>query len=276
MIIFAWQRVTLFMHNISAKSSSVSNMKSINRTLEILSTFTAAQPQQRVTDIAEKLGMNISTVSRHLSTMLDSGFLERDSQSGMYRLGIKFVTLAGVALYSHEVYRHSYPELLQLSHKTGLHCIMGIPEGKDVVHLISVGSDETIEFLTPIGYHHPMYCSGMGRAIMSQMSQEEIDEILDGDISTKYADDTKATKKEILEALKIARKKGYATIVNELNPGKSSISAPIFAQNRQVIAAISMTGNIFSLNLEKNEEILSKQLLHSAGKISGKLGFFPK
>ena len=52
-----------------------SNTKSLNKTLAILSTFNEKTPMQRTSDIAAKLGINISTVSRHLNTLLDWGFL---------------------------------------------------------------------------------------------------------------------------------------------------------------------------------------------------------
>ena len=259
-----------------SNSPSSGNTQSVEKALAILSTFSDACPHQRVTDIAEKLQLNISTVSRHLSTMLDCGFLVRDDLTGYYSLGVKIVTLAGIALHSQDVYRHAYPELLHLSQKTGLHCYLGIASGTEVIHLISIGGEETVELLTPIGYHHPMYCSAMGRAIMSQMPQDKVNSILDSDISMKYAPDTKTDRAEILKELALVKKQGYAVIINELTIGKASISSPVFNRNREPIAAISISGNIFTLNLKENEEFLSKQVRHSANKISGKMGFFPK
>ena len=71
--------------------------KSINKTLAILASFTDDAPQQRTTDIAAKLGLTVSTVSRHLGTLLDWGFLERDDMTGYYRPGSRIITLAGYA-----------------------------------------------------------------------------------------------------------------------------------------------------------------------------------
>ncbi len=48
--------------------------KHINKALLILSTFDETSPAQRTTDIASKLGMNMSTVSRHLNNLFDLGF----------------------------------------------------------------------------------------------------------------------------------------------------------------------------------------------------------
>ena len=67
-----------------------SNAKSVSKTLEILSTFNELAPEQRTSDIANKLHMNISTVSRHLNTMLDWNFLERDDSTGYYSLALHY------------------------------------------------------------------------------------------------------------------------------------------------------------------------------------------
>ena len=56
----------------------------INKGLLILSTFDETSPMQRTTDIVAKLGMNMSTVSRHLNNLLDLGFLERDDATVSY------------------------------------------------------------------------------------------------------------------------------------------------------------------------------------------------
>ncbi len=140
-----------------------SNTKSVSKTLAILSTFNEMAPMQRTSDIAMKLNMNISTVSRHLNTLLDMGFLERDEATGFYFLGMEVVSLVGAALQNNDVFRHSYPELQQLSYKFDVHSHMAVPRGKEVVHLISVCCESTMELLIPMGHCHPMFCSAMGR-----------------------------------------------------------------------------------------------------------------
>ena len=46
-----------------------------------LPTLDPARERAKLADIASKLHMNISTVSRHLNTMLDWGYLQRDGLS---------------------------------------------------------------------------------------------------------------------------------------------------------------------------------------------------
>lgn len=250
--------------------------KSISKALAILLTFDTEHPAQRVSDIAAKLQMNKSTVSRHLSTMLDKGYLDRDNDTGMYRPGMALITLAGIALHSNPVYRHAVPELQRLNMETGLHCNMSVPQDYEVIHLLSIGGDKTIELLTPIGHRHPMYCSAMGRAILANYAPQRIAQILSRDISFKYTDETKTSAMEITKALNYSRVQGYAAIYNELTPGKSSIAAPVFDHNREVVAAISLSGDSDDVNLSGREKALANAVKQAAGRISGKLGYFPR
>ena len=103
--------------------------KSVSKTLAILSTFDERTPMQRTSDIAARLGMNISTVSRHLNTLLDWGFLRRDDETGCYYPGTQIISLAGAALQDSDVYRYSFPELQLLSFRYGVHSHMSIQDG---------------------------------------------------------------------------------------------------------------------------------------------------
>lgn len=128
------------------------NTKSINKTLAILSTFSDASPQQRTTDIATKLNLSISTVSRHLGTLLDWGFLERDDATGYYRPGNKIIALAGVTLQNNHIYRHAFPELRELSRTLNIHCHMSVPQGTSIIHLISLSCSNAQELMFPMGH----------------------------------------------------------------------------------------------------------------------------
>lgn len=103
------------------------SFKSVGKALSILSLFSRETPMLRTSDVAVRLDMNLSTVSRHLNTLLDWGFLQRDDITGCYSPGLQIVALAGIALQNSEVYRHSYAELSRISFRYNIHSHMSIP-----------------------------------------------------------------------------------------------------------------------------------------------------
>lgn len=263
------------MFQVKDNSDSAGN-KSLIKALSILSTFDASTPMQRTSDIALRLNMNISTVSRHLNTLLDWGFLERDDMTGFYSAGYKIIALAGAALQNNDVYRYASVELPKLSMRCNIHSHMGIPRMGCIVHIISNSCEKTSDLLMPMGHCQPMYCSAMGRAILAFLPQNKSSEILKNSNRQKYASETKTELNDLKNELKRAHKDGYAIVINELNDDTASLAAPIFDRNGTPIAAISVSTSARSLSRVERQRELAQEVVHTANKISAKIGYFPK
>jgi len=255
-------------------TTSKNTTQSVQRALMILNTFSDA-PIQRVSDIARKLDLTPSAVSRLLGTMMDMGFVEREEVSGFYRLGLQILTLSGVVLHGHELYRQAYPEMQKLSVETGLHIFLGIRDHNELVHIASVGAEDTSDLFTPPGYRRPLYSCAMGKAIMAQLPEREVDTILANEPLKHYTPHTVTSSSMIKKEMKYIHAKGYAVIEEELVLRKASLAAPIFDRRRCVAGAISISGDLSEMNLRENEKELARKVLAVAAKISGKLGYFP-
>lgn len=258
----------------SPDKTDTSNTSSISKAFSILSTFNEYAPEQRTSDIAKKLGLNISTVSRHLNTMLDWNLVERDNITGFYRPGSAIIALAGLTLQNNNLYRHGASEIQYLAHEYNIHSHMGMPQGTDVIHLVNSCSKSTMELLIPIGYRHPMYCSAMGRAIMSHLPDDRVQQILKHSELVHYTPETKITPQQIMQELAISKQRGYCLMLNELIPNKGSLAIPIFDRHREPIGAISVSGG--TTQLLSREAELARSLSSVARRISGRLGYFPK
>lgn len=260
---------------MEAKKSFIGN-KSVSKTLEILSLFAEGESMLRTSDIAEKLGINISTVSRHLNTLLDSGFLERDSVTGLYYPGLRIITIAGVGMKSKGLYRHAYPELQQLSFSLRVLSHLAVPDDLEIVHLVCCCCEDKTEMLYPIGHRQPIYCTAMGKAMLAFMPEEQAESILKrcGKLRP-FTPETQTNVKLIMESLKEIRKKGYCAQVNQLHMGKGSIAAPIFDHSRNPVASISISTQSHRLITPVDEEKFARTVTLVASKISGKLGYYP-
>lgn len=252
-----------------------SETKSVSKTLAILSTFDEKTPTQRTSDIAQKLDMNVSTVSRHLNTLLDWGFLNRDAETGSYYPGPKIVVMAGAMLQNDEVYRYSFPELQLLSFRYGIHSHMSIPQGTDIIHMISSCCEHTMDLFVPMGHRQPMYCSAMGRCFLAYMPQARARDILKKSNIEKRTPDTKVDPEEIFCELENIRRQGYCLVSNELTLGKASLAAPVFGRNQKPLAAISVSASANALMQPQREKELRKAVKNTASRISGRLGYFP-
>ena len=81
---------------------------------------------------------------------------------------------------------------------------------------------------------------------------------------------------EIQEELARTRQRGYCVLFEELSANKSSLAAPIFDRSREPIAAISISTSAHGLSKPQREQELARAVVTVAGRISGKLGYYPK
>lgn len=259
--------------------NSVGNKKSAansNKALAILSSFLSDPSGKRTTDVAAELQMNISTVSRHLNTLLDLGFLDREPSTGFYVPGQNILALAGMSLQNIPAYRYAMPELQLISNQHAIHGYMSVPKATEIVYLISSYYKSAMDLYIPLGYKHPMYCSAMGRVYLAHMRNDEAKQIIKNSDLVNYTSETKTNIEEIWKKILETRKNGYCILVNELVESKASIAVPIFDSNRKVVASISVSENSEQLNQGSRRNELIKALVNAATKISGQLGYTPK
>src|SRR6476646_2493088 len=98
-------------------SSRSESMQSVERTTNILLALAADGPIG-VSALAQRLGFAKSVVHRVLDSLSDSGFVEQDATSKLYRLGYRVVELGLAALEAPDINSHAYPILVELARKT--------------------------------------------------------------------------------------------------------------------------------------------------------------
>lgn len=259
------------------KQVSTHNTKSITKALSILSCFTSGEPYLKVSEIAAKLNMTPSTVSRHLNTMLDLGFISRDDTTGSYCLGNAIISLAGVALSGYEIYRHAYPETQKLSSATSLHTYLGVPyDSRNFIYLASVGGTETMDLFTPIGQTSPLFCTAIGKIILAYSDEKTLSHYFKNVPLVKFSENTITNPQQLKKVFGAIRANGYSTISNEFTPGKASVAAPIFNRNHKLAGAISVSGSVEQVDLPRREKDLAKIVMTTANRISGYLGYHPR
>ena len=70
------------------------------------------------------------------------------------------------------------------------------------------------------------------------------------------------------------RKQGYAIDDEENEKGIRCVAAPIFIEMGKVVSAISISGPAFRVTKKVVQEILKKEVMETALKISQRLGWF--
>jgi len=242
---------------------------SVKKALEILKLFHTVVPELTLTEITSRMGLNKSSVYKLVTTMVESGFLEKDRTINHYRLGLFVLELSSKVVGSDDVRELARPVLEQLSRTTGEIIHLSTLEGADIVYLEKVGQAQPLTVATKLGGRAPAYCSAMGKVLLSGLSRAELERTIGPGPFEQYTPSTITELAALEEELDRVRRQGYAIDDEEAFPGIKCVAAPIRDGKERIIAAISATVPKQRMDPERTEE-LCMMITDAAEKITEK------
>ena len=249
-------------------------IQSLERALDILEMLGSHPQGVQVKDLSKELLLNKSTVSRMLYTLGERGYVQK-KEDGSYRLGIRLVELCSLHLNSLQLKTEALPSMERLRNQTGLIIHLGALDDGEVVYLEKMTSFTNIRMYSQIGKRAYIHSTGLGRAILSAMSNKEVLQILKEKGMPAVTEKTCVDEEEMLRQLDEIRSRGYAIDDEENEIGMRCVAAPIFDYRGKVIAAVSATGFLEMLPYEKIEDT-SKYVTECADSISKAMGYQSK
>ncbi|HZJ83294.1 MAG TPA: IclR family transcriptional regulator [Clostridia bacterium] len=247
-------------------------VQSIDRAFEILETLALEKNGLGVTEIGNKVGLHKSTVHRILTSMGYKGYIEQDPDTGMYRLGLKFVELSSLYLNSVELKTEAQPYLRNLSAQTTQSVHLATLVDGEAVYIDKVESYNNIRMYSAIGKRVSVHCTAVGKALLSGKSLTQIKALLEGRELMALSPNTITNLDTLLEEILVVGQRGWAEDDEEHEVGIRCIAAPIFDYRNRIIAAISTSGNKNIISPERTQEI-SQYVMNAAKDISKRMGY---
>lgn len=216
-------------------------VKSLAKATKVLECFSVKSRELGVSEIAHKLQYQKSTVFNILSTFSDLGYVEQNPETGKYYLSLKILHF-GYIVNSHLSYQRIFQgPINQISRETGETCYVGIPYCGKVLYITSADPQSGNGFRAITGETAPMYCTGLGKAMLAFMDEEEQAPFLE-ETMIKYTDHTIVDKAYLLENLEEIRRNGFAVDNMEHEFGIRCVAVPVFNTDKKVVAAVSVSG----------------------------------
>jgi len=247
-------------------------IKVLNKTFSILDILLQHGSTMHMTEIAEKLGFYPSTVHRILDTLKHWGYVEQDSHTQKYQLGLKVLELGMAKLHQMDLVREATPYLKELVNQCNETVHLGALDGGEVLYLAKEESSQTIRMISYVGKRAPLHCTSLGKVLLAYLSAEERKKILEEKVLPRLTENTITDKRELEKELSKVREQGFALDREENEKDVRCVAAPIRNYQGEVIAAISISSPIFRLNKNKQND-LEKALIKTSNKISKRLGY---
>ncbi len=246
-------------------------IQSLDRGLEIL--FLLAENKSRgVTELAEDLKVNKSTVFRLLQTLEQRDLVHQDETTAKYRLGIGLLHISEGLVKNLDVINISRPTLKQLMDSTKESAHLCTFTNDKVYVVDQVKSNYPMKVSAAIGHEEPIHCSSVGKCILAYLPEEKSEKILNEVEFIKYTDKTKTSKEELVKELKQIRKNGFALDDEELSIGVCCIAAPIYNHKGEVKNCIGISGPSARIRKD-NIDLYINKLKIAANHISHNMGY---
>ncbi|WP_041711069.1 IclR family transcriptional regulator [Clostridium pasteurianum] len=247
-------------------------VQSVERTLSILEVLSDYENGLGITEISEKVNLHKSTVHRLLNTLMIKDYVEQDEDTNRYKLTLKLFELGSKKVEKMNIVTVARPLLQELMEKTNEVIHLVVREGTEIVYIAKVESQNPIRMYSRIGKRSPVYCTAVGKAMLSYMTDDEVNFIWENSNIEKLTENTVVDFDKFKGNLGIIEKQGYAIDEQENEIGIRCIASPILDYRGQVCGAISISGSIISFKEEKIKEF-SKLITGYANKISQELGY---
>jgi DNA-binding IclR family transcriptional regulator len=256
------------------QTRATETVQSIERAIDILRSFTEFEPELRVTELAHRLELHKSTVSRILATLQKGGLVSKNPESGKYRLGLGLISLAGVALGRLDVRGVAQPYLNNLVAFTQETVNITVVEGHECVNIERARSPQPIRYEGWIGRRTPLHCTAAGKVLLAHLPVENRSVRLALPLA-EYTSKTVIDGQKLEDDLTLVHHQGYAIVHEEFEEGYSGIAAPIFNHEAQVVAAISVSGPTYRMGPGKVENFINI-LKEISQTISTEMGYGPQ
>lgn len=234
-------------------------IKSLGKAMSILELF-IEDPVLGVNEIAARMDLNKSNVSDILSTFAEMGYAEKDEMTGKYRLGLKMLRYAYPIVQRMDIHRLLYPHMLLLAEHLGEMVYLAIPYGKEALYLqnaLPITKSGGYLVRAVLGEKAPLYCTGIGKAMLSRMPEEEWAERLP-EVYTRFTENTLMSDEDVFRVLRQDRERGYSLDDTEHESGMRCVGVPILDARGNVIAGLSVSGPVSRMTMERCEEIAAQ------------------
>ena len=218
-------------------------IQSVRRAAAILRELGSGQPRLGVTELSDRLGLAKATVYGLLRALEADELVDRDLETGKYRLGPALLQLGNAFLDGHELRARSLLWADSLAGRTGEAVRVGVPNGTTMLVIHHVFRPDNSVQILEVGAAIPWHACALGKARGAHLDEAALDELLAAP-RTPLTGRTIVDAEEMRRALEAVRRSGVAIEDQEAVIGEAEVAAPVFDHDGHPVGAIGVVGPV--------------------------------
>jgi IclR family acetate operon transcriptional repressor len=233
----------------SSAAQEVSGVRVLHKTLDILEILKSRESGYTLADLTRSVALPKATVYRILATLERRGYLDRSHDSG-YRLAAKMFDLQRQDSLEQTLSRAAQPviERLVAAYKETVN--LGVLNAGEVVVINTVESPLGVRMSSKIGNRRHLHTTALGKCFLAGLPDKEVSRLIRLKGLPRLTANTIVTKAGLLAELARVRSQGFAMDDQENELDGRCIGAPIQAPDGRVLAAVSISGPVFRMDMK--------------------------
>jgi DNA-binding IclR family transcriptional regulator len=241
--------------------------QSVRRAAKIVDAV--ADEPRSVSDLAKEFELHRSTMFRELQSLEEVGYVRR-RKDGRFTLGLHLITLSKKAVDGLDLRGAAHDHLLRLHKVVGNTIHLAALMEHSIVYVDKVEDSSGVRMYSRVGNAVLPYCSGVGKAILSQLDDRERDEILKDTTWERFTDTTLTSREDLDRQLEEIKARGWAVDDGEFEGFINCVAVPI-VNPFGVVGGLSVTAIRMARDIEQLKEHLPL-IRHTAELIANDLG----
>ena len=213
---------------------AVRHVAAVERAVAVLESL--ADGELGTNEIARRTGLNASTASRQLATLVAGGLVEHVADTGRYRLGLRLVELANSVLLRLDVRTVARPHLETLVAELDETATLSVPGDPDAVTVDFVRSQQYVQGNTRVGRPSIAHATAAGKVMLAFTGRRPSPPL------RAYTERTITDPDRLAAELERVRKRGYAEAFEERERELNAIAAPVWGSDGSLAGIIALHG----------------------------------
>ena len=225
------------------KPKSDYSIQTVANALRVLEEF-RDRVEIGVAELARRLGLHKNNVFRLLATLQEAGYIEQDSATERYRLGLAALDLGHSFLRSRPLLERVRPFLAELSANTGESAHLGMLQEMEVVHLSGRAPERMVVTSLRVGTRLPVHCTALGKVLIGCCQEGRREGYCRTAVDDGLLERTPQTildTDKFFEHIRTVAGQGFAVDIDECEEGLSCVAAPVYDADGHVTAALSIS-----------------------------------
>lgn len=215
-----------------------STLGSVHNALQILHLLRQRGPM-RVSEIADILGVAVSTAHRLVATLREERFVRQEKVGRRYELGPAMLYTAPPSAINHAA-AASVEVMRRLRDLVGETVHLSVLRGPDCVFATCAESEQLIRVTSRVGQHPPAHTTAAGKVLLAALNDARLAELLPTDALPTPTPHALPTVDLLRAELSQVRNVGWARNLGESESDMYAIAVPLESPDGHTVASLSL------------------------------------